>query len=94
MKAKLALFGIWFVCLFCAVVALPWMAIAVLSGSPRAWTIALGFDRVGNAVTGGQDGEYLSSRANRARLEGRKWGCCLCKLLDAIKPGHCESFNP
>lgn len=94
MKQKLTLLGIWVVCLAAGIVSIVWMLIAIFSGSPRAWTIALGFDRTGNAAFGGSDGEYLSARANRARLEGRRWGCVLCKVLDAIKDNHCESFNP
>lgn len=94
MKAKLALFGIWLVCLAAGLISILWMLVAVFSGSPRAWTIALGFDRTGNAAFGGKDSEYLSARANRARLEGRRWGCLLCSLIAVAKPGHCESFNP
>lgn len=90
---RLSLFAIWIICILCAVVSLLWMAVAIAVDSPRALTIALGFDRTGNATSGGQDGEYLSSRANRARKEGRRWGCWLCKLLDKLRPGHCESFD-
>jgi H+/Cl- antiporter ClcA len=57
----LLLLAIWLVCALCALVALPWMLVCLLIGSPRAWTIALSFDRVGNALTGGIDGEYLSA---------------------------------
>jgi hypothetical protein len=91
---RLLLFAIWLVCLLCAIVALPWMLACLLVDSPRAWTIALGFDRVGNALTGGVDAEYLSARANRVQKEGRVWACVLCRLLDRIEPGHCERFDP
>lgn len=94
MKVIFARLGIWLVCMLCCVISLLWMLLAAFTGSPRYWPIAKGFDRTGNATFGGQDTEYLSARANRARLEGRRWGCWLCKLLDAIKPGHCESFSP
>ena len=26
----------------------------------------------------------------RARDGGRRWGCLLCRLLDALDPGHCD----
>lgn len=89
---RLLLFAIWIVCALCAVIALPYMLVCILVGSPRAWVIALGFDRVGNAMTGGIDGEYLSARAGRVRKEGRRWACILCRLLDKVDPGHCDKF--
>lgn len=94
MKAILMRLGIWFVCLLSCVISILWLLVAAFTGSPRYWTIAGGFDRTGNATFGGQDSEYLSARANAARLKGRRWGCLLCRLLDEAKPGHCESFNP
>lgn len=92
MTRFLLLLVIWVVCVLCAAIALPYMLACVLVGSPRAWLIALGFDRVGNATTGGIDGEYLSARAARVRKEGRRWGCVLCRLLDKLDPGHCDKF--
>jgi len=38
----------------------------------------------------GSELETLSSRAERARREGRAWGCWLCRLLNHIEPDHCE----
>lgn len=61
-----------------------------LTGSPRAWRLFRAFDRVGNAATGGADTETISSRADRARSEGRRWGCILCRLLDWIERDHCK----
>ncbi|HJV51410.1 MAG TPA: hypothetical protein VJ652_08125 [Noviherbaspirillum sp.] len=61
-----------------------------LVGSPRAWRLFRAFDRVGNAATGGTDTETISSRAHRARTEGRRWGCVLCRLLDYIERDHCK----
>lgn len=89
---RLGLLGIWLVCVLCALITLPWMLVSILVGSPRAWTIAKGYDRVGNASTGGDDGEYLSARAQRVRKEGRRWGCVLCRLLDKVDPGHCDKY--
>jgi hypothetical protein len=86
------LLAAWLVCVLCAVIALPYMLVCILVGSQRAWTIALGFDRVSNAMTGGIDGEYLSARAARVCKEERRWGCVLCRLLDKLDPGHCDRF--
>jgi hypothetical protein len=94
MKEKLAKLGIWLICLLCCVVSVLWMFIAIFTGSPRYWTIALGIDRTGNATSGGDDSEYLSARASRARREGRRWGCVLCRLIAVVAPGHCERFDP
>lgn len=56
----------------------------------RTWEILQGLDRAGNAVLNGASHEYLSTRANRARKDGRLWGCYLCRFLDYLDPGHCE----
>jgi hypothetical protein len=82
------------VCILCSIIALPWMAVCFFKGSGRGWLIAKGFDRVGNAMTGGSDEEYLSKRANDARIAGKRWGCLLCRGLDLIQKGHCDGFTP
>lgn len=57
----------------------------------RVLEVLKGYDRLGNAVTNGSSEETISSRANRARSEGRKWGCVLCKILDDIEANHCAN---
>lgn len=57
----------------------------------NAFEILKGYDRLGNASTNGRSNETISSRANRARSEGRRWGCVLCKILDSIDPNHCKN---
>ncbi|WP_374353714.1 hypothetical protein [Chitinimonas sp.] len=65
-----------------------------LLGSPdRAMNTAIGNDQALNAALGGSPDETLSSRANRARAEGRRWGCLLCRLLDRIQPNHCRDSS-
>lgn len=78
-------------CIFGAAVSVLLLVWDVLTGSPRAWRMFLAFDRVGNAATGGSDTETISSRADRARSEGRAWGCVLCRLLDWIQTDHCAN---
>jgi hypothetical protein len=82
------------ICIVCAIVALPWMAYCFATGRERGWLIAKAFDRVGNALSGGSDTEYLSDRSNQARRAGKTWGCILCRLLDIAQKGHCQLYNP
>lgn len=63
---------------------------AVLTNPARAWRIAIGFDQLVNVAANGCEDETISSRAARARDRGKRWGCVLCKLLDAIDSNHCE----
>jgi hypothetical protein len=67
-----------------------WLLLASLTGRQRAWDIALGYDHLGNAVTGGSASETISSRAYRAMQEKRTWGCVLCRLLDLLEKNHCQ----
>ncbi len=52
--------------------------------------ILVWFDEGLNTLTGGDPGETVSSRAEKARLNGRKWGCALCWFLDKIQKNHCK----
>lgn len=90
MKNRIALLFLWQLCVIAGVVSSLQMLWSVLVGSPKAWRLAKAFDRVGNAATGGSDKETVSSRANQARLEGRRWGCLLCKILDRFEKDHCS----
>lgn len=94
MKRTAGLFIIWLACLFCAFYAAARMLWCVFFSQAKAWVIAKGFDRTGNAATNGSDREFISTRANRARKEGRRWGCILCRVLDWIDPNHCEKSEP
>ncbi len=89
---RVGLLGIWMVCVLCAAIALPWMLVSILVGSPRSWLFAKAFDRVGNVTSGGDDSEYMSTRAQRVRKEGRRWACVLCRFLDKVDPGHCDRY--
>jgi hypothetical protein len=66
------------------------MAWAIITNTERAWTIALAYDRLGNAAANDDTVQTVSSRAEKARRAGKRWGCALCRLLDQIDPGHCE----
>lgn len=78
------------VCLLASVFAALRMAWCVAFNPDRAWILAIAHDQLANAAANGNPDETISSRANRARAEGRSWGCRLCKLLDYIDPKHCQ----
>lgn len=69
--------------------ALWWLGI-VLAGGDRRRHIALAVDQLWNTPWGGHEDETISSRAEKARLRGDRWGCVLCKWLDKVDPGHCQ----
>lgn len=92
MCRALLFLAIFLTCQLAHVIASVWMLGAALARSDRAWKIILGYDHLGNSVTGGEPGELISTRANRARKEGRRWACILCQLLHKIDPGHCDRY--
>ena len=57
--------------------------------------VAVALDQLGNALLGGDEDETISSRAAKARLKGKRWGCVLCRFLDWLDPNHCtNSIEP
>lgn len=74
-------------------VAVIWAVVAALadSKSGRARNVLIALDQVGNAALGGSEYETISSRADRARAAGRKWGCWLCRFLDFLQKDHCKN---
>lgn len=79
------------VCALAAVLGLVWMFCAVLANSARGHRLAVSFDQLANTALGGHEDETISSRAGKARLNGQRWGCVLCKWLDRFDPDHCAS---
>lgn len=79
--------------LLAALVAAGWGLMAALADpfGNRAHRIAIAFDQLMNAATGGNEDETISSRADRARTKRRRWGCLLCRLLDALDTNHCRN---
>ena len=84
------MFGIWVVIVVCLPLAALRMLWAVIANPARALEQAKAFDKTGNALANGNPNEYISTRAYWAMKAGRRWGCVLCKILDAIDPNHCE----
>lgn len=52
--------------------------------------LLISLDQLGNTILGGLPDETISSRAAKAKLQGKRWGCVLCKLLDKLDKNHCE----
>lgn len=53
------------------------------------WNLLIALDQLLNTLLVGNPDETLSSRAYKASLKGKAWGCILCKLLDKIDKNHC-----
>ena len=70
-QQRLALLAIWALCQLVAITASLWMLVAALTGSRRAWTLAVAHDQLANAAFGGHEDETLSSRAGKAAREGK-----------------------
>ena len=58
--------------------------------SEWAWNVILAADQLLNAVFGGHHKETVSERAARQQLEGRRWACIACRLLDRLAKNHCR----
>lgn len=89
-RQRLAMLVLWGMCQVAVLIASLWMLIAIVTGSRRAWTIAVAHDQLANAAFGGHEDETLSSRAGKAARQGKRWACFFCRLLDRLDPNHCE----
>lgn len=65
-------------------------AMVLWANPAKAWSIAKMQDVALNVAANGQPYTTISSRAARAQLRGARWGCVLCKLLNAIDKNHCK----
>ena len=87
---RLSLLAVWLACIGAAAITMLHILWSILSNPAKALRIAVALDRVGNAAANGVETDTLSSRANRARAEGRRWGCILCRWLDWLDPHYCR----
>lgn len=56
----------------------------------RFWRTLLALDQLLNVVVfNGDEDETVSSNAGKAALQGRRWGCVLCRILDVFDRDHC-----
>ena len=91
MKRRLMLVAIWALCQVAHAVASIRMLLAILSGSDRAWRLAVSYDQLANTAFGGNEDETISSRAAKASASGRRWGCVLCRVPDWLDKDHCKN---
>jgi hypothetical protein len=84
------LLAVWLLCAGAALVILARQLWCIATDPARAWAISIAIDRAANAAANGDHTETISSRANRARGECRRWGCVLCRILDWLQPNHCR----
>lgn len=55
------------------------------------FNVLIWIDQGINAVfMSGHPDETVSSRAAKAQLKGKRWGCILCKFLNKLDENHCE----
>lgn len=54
------------------------------------FNVSVSFDELLNAISGGHPDETISSRASKARNNGKGWGCILCKVLNFFEEDHCD----
>ncbi|MCY0916244.1 hypothetical protein [Massilia antarctica] len=80
---------LWMLCVAASAYAGTRMLYLIARNPRKAWSMAVAHDQLANAATNGHMDETISSRANRARTNGRRWGCVLCRLLDRIDKDHC-----
>lgn len=93
MIARIKLLALWLLCQVLHPIVALWMLLAILVGSRRAVRMAIAYDRLGNAATGGLDTETISSRSNRGTSEGNRGWCLLCRVLDWIDRDHCKKSS-
>jgi len=72
-----------------AFVAIRYLYSIILS-TDKAIEIAIMIDQAANVGANGRLDETISARAAKAQIAGRKWGCVLCKILNAIQKDHCK----
>ena len=89
MRQRIVLLLLTLPLMLAPVVALVRYLWCIAANPARAWRIAIGYDQLANVAANGSEDETISSRAARARDKGSRWGCVLCKLLDALEKDHC-----
>lgn len=90
MKERAILAGLFLLCLVAALFSALRMAWSIIASPARAWKLSVAFDQLANVGANGDEDETISSRAAKARREGRRWGCMLCRVLHLFDPDHCE----
>lgn len=90
MSARLTVLALYPLVVLAAAYALLRYLLCVVRAPDKALRIAVQLDEAANVALNGHDDETVSLRVAKARMAGRRWGCLLCKMLDAVAPGHCD----
>lgn len=53
------------------------------------WNVLIAIDQLGNALTGGDPDETISSRAGKVEDQSR-WAKVLCWFLNKLDTNHCK----
>lgn len=53
------------------------------------WNLLVAIDQLGNALTGGDPDETISSRSAKGQIAHKWWGTAMCRFLDVFDKGHC-----
>ena len=56
----------------------------------QVFNALVALDKWVNVLLGGDPDETISSRAGKAQLSGKLWGCSLCRFLDFFQKDHCS----
>ena len=90
-KRTLIYIGLWLICQLFMVLAAIRSFVAIFTNHERAWFILVSYDWLFNAAANDYERQPISARAAKARRDGKRWGCWLCKLIDALDPDHCKN---
>lgn len=90
MKTTLAYLLLWLICQVFMVLAAMRSLWAIFTNPERAWFLLVSYDWLFNAAANDYERQPISARAAKARRDGKRWGCWLCKLLDYIDKDHCN----
>lgn len=91
MKARWMVLALYPLVALAAGYALLRYLLCVVRAPEKALRIAVQMDEAANVALNGRTNQTISLRAAFAWRAGRPWGCVLCKLLDAVAPGHCAA---
>ena len=89
-KRVLIYIGLWLICQVFMVLTAIRSLVAIFTNHERAWFLLVSYDWMVNAAANDYERQPISARAAKARNDGRRWGCWLCKLLDYIDDDHCN----
>lgn len=94
MKARLVMLLLFPLVLFAITLSLVSYIAHIINNPSKSLRIAVQADEMGNVALNGRKNESLSYRAALAMVAKRRWGCVMCRLLDAVSPHHCEDQLP